>query len=57
MIIKKHILLLSAIAVSGGSVFAFSLLTNNTNQLVKATPQEDYRNTLVFNAGNVSSGS
>ena len=57
MIIKKHILLLSAFAVSGGSVFAFSLLTNNTNQLVKATPQEDYRNTLVFNAGNVSSGS
>ncbi len=57
MIIKKQILLLSAIAVSGGSLFAFSLLANNTNQLVKATPQEDYRNTLVFNAGNVSSGS
>ena len=57
MRIKKHILLFSAIAVSGGSVFAFSLLANNTKQLVKATPQEDYRNTLVFNAGNVSNGS
>ena len=51
---KKIIATLAVFAVSAISVLA--LVTNKDTLLVKATPQSDYQNTVIFNASNITSG-
>ena len=54
---RKLVLGVTAIALSTAAVSMTAIALAKKDYLVKSTQQEDYQNTLVFNASNMTSGS